>query len=64
MRTHRSDPGEPNWLKRAWRWLRSSGHYAGYEADQRVTPKQEEDGQKKERSATAARARLTFWPPR
>ena len=64
MRAHSSNPGEPGWLKGAWRWLRSSGYYTGYEADQQVAPKPKQDGQEKERLATAALSQHTFWPPR
>lgn len=64
MRTHSSEPGEPRWLERAWRWLRSSGYYTGCEADQQVAPEPQQDGQEKERLATAALSQHTFWPPR
>jgi hypothetical protein len=65
MRTNRADPDvQPGWLKRTWRWLRSSGYYTGYEADHKVWPGPQQDGQEKERLATAALTQHAFWPPR
>ena len=64
MRSHGADQGEPGRLLRAWRWLRSSGQYSGYEADHQAEPEPEQDADAKARLATAALTQHIFWPPR
>jgi hypothetical protein len=55
MRTHRPGRrGEPGRLVRAWRWLRSSGSYTGFEEDHPAQPASPDDPQAKARLTTAA----------
>jgi hypothetical protein len=55
MRTHRAGRrGEPGRLVRAWRWLRSSGSYTGFEEDHPGQPASPDDPQAKARLVTAA----------
>jgi hypothetical protein len=55
MRTHRAGRrGEPGRLVRAWRWLRSSSSYTGFEEDHPGQPPSPDDPQAKARLVTAA----------
>jgi hypothetical protein len=59
MRTHRAgrQGGEPGRLVRAWRWLRSSGSYTGFEEDRPgQQPASPVGAQAKARLVTAALA--------
>jgi hypothetical protein len=55
MRTHQAGhQGEPGRLVPAWRWLRSSGSYTGFEEDHPGQPASPDDPKAKARLVTAA----------